>query len=450
MAWQQKTTFPWGAALFFIGAIAASFAVILRYSPCLRSRVTPGHTGSSQGSVRLTPDFRPNAGDANQALVIVCSTGIIADMVAAIGGEQVQVAYLMGPGVDPHIYRARASDMQLLAGAQLIFYHGLHLEGKMATLFERMSRDTENRASSVLAVAVADAIPKNLLQLADDGVTYDPHVWHDVQLWQYAAQCVCSTLVEVDPAHNNYYQERFAKYQKELQALDQYIKNQVAQIPENQRVLITAHDAFGYFGRAYGFQVVGLQGISTDSEISMHDIQRVADIIVEHGVPAIFLESLIPERTLQAVKQAVAARGRTVIFGQELFSDALGDAVSGADTYVGMMRHNAGAIAGALSPRYAPSIQLLTQSLGMTGREGTRAPARHSLATVRHSSKSDGWGDGGANGEEANAQGRTALARHSFSAGGKEGRQPDDRVRRSLQAKAEAESEDRRASSYAK
>lgn len=335
MAWQQKTTFPFRAALFFIGIIGVSLAVILLYCPRANRAGASTH-------------------EQAQALNIVCSTGIIADMVTAIGGEQVQVAYLMGPGVDPHIYRARASDMQLLATAQLIFYHGLHLEGKMATLFERMSRDTKNsnKAGSVLAVAVADAIPKNLLQVADDGVTYDPHVWHDVQLWQYAARCVYSTLVEIDPAHASYYQEQFSKYQKELLNLDRYIKNQVAQIPESQRVLITAHDAFGYFGRAYGFTVVGLQGISTDSEISMHDIQRVVDTIIAHDVPALFLESLIPERTLQAVKQAVQARGRTVIFGQELFSDALGDTATGADTYVGMMRHNVQAIVGALAAGY--------------------------------------------------------------------------------------------------
>lgn len=312
-----KKRYPYGALSIFVGISIASLYLII-FLP-------------------------PKAIRQEGKLYVVCTTGILADMVASIGGSHVQVDYLMGPGVDPHIYRARESDMHKLAQADIVFYHGLHLEGKMATVFEHMRSGAD-------MVAVSDAIPHELLRSVEENRTvYDPHVWHDVALWQYAVGSIGDALTKKDKNHSKEYQEGARQYKADLAELDTYIRTCVATIPDKQRILITAHDAFGYFGKAYGFEVVGLQGISTDLEISTHDIKRVADIIVTYDVRALFVESLIPQRTLEAVRHAVAAHHKKVDFGEELFSDALGDEASGAHTYINMMKHNIEALVSALS-----------------------------------------------------------------------------------------------------
>lgn len=276
-------------------------------------------------------------------LYVVCTTGIVADMVATIGGDCVCVDALMGPGVDPHSYRARESDMHKLAQADIIFYHGLHLEGKMASVFAQMD------CGNAHMVNVSDGIPKEFLRIDEGELVCDPHVWHEVRLWRYAADFVGKALVAKDAVNRKVYEENTRTYRAALDELDTYICTQVAMVPPKQRILITAHDAFSYFGQAYGFEVVGLQGISTDSEISTHDIRRVVDVIIGNDVPALFVESLIPQRTIQAVKDAVNARGKQVAIGDELYSDALGDAASGADTYIGMIKHNVDALVRALA-----------------------------------------------------------------------------------------------------
>jgi manganese/zinc/iron transport system substrate-binding protein len=282
------------------------------------------------------PDF------SDREISIVATTGMIGDIVEIVGGDRVNVTTLMGPGIDPHLYRASAGDVSRLAEADLVFYNGLHLEAQLADVFERMG-------DRVTTVAVAEAIPTERLIVVGEGdATYDPHVWFDVELWSIAVEAVRDTLMEVDPTHADGYEERAAAYLEELAELDHYVAEQAASIPEQQRVLITAHDAFGYFAGAYGFEVLGLQGISTVSEAGAGDVQALADLIVERQIPAIFVETSVSPRSIRALQEAVASRGYEVAIGGELFSDAMGDPGTPEGTYIGMVRHNIDTIVGAL------------------------------------------------------------------------------------------------------
>jgi manganese/zinc/iron transport system substrate-binding protein len=267
---------------------------------------------------------------------------MIADIAARIGGDRVAVEALMGPGVDPHLYKARAGDVRKLTEAQIIFYGGLHLEAAMGEVLEEM-------ASRTTSVAVTDSIPRSLL-LHPTGYagTWDPHVWFDVELWTYAVRAVERTLVAHDPAHAEEYHRNAAALLDELQRLDAWVHRQVSTLPAERRVLVTAHDAFAYFGRAYDFRVIGLQGISTATEAGTRDVQRLADEIARLRIPAIFVESSIPRRTVEAVQAAVGARGHQVVIGGELYSDALGTAGTPEGTYTGMVRHNVRTIVQAL------------------------------------------------------------------------------------------------------
>lgn len=272
---------------------------------------------------------------------LVCTTGMIADAVEAIAGEHACVHRLMGPGVDPHLYRPRERDVHKIAQADALFYNGLHLEGRMGEIFETMHR-------RVLTVPVARTIPPALLLSCGDNGIVDPHVWHDISLWLYAVHEIGNALAQLDPAHSDWYAARTADYVDHLKKVDKRVRAVLAHVPPAQRILVTAHDAFGYFGRAYGFKVIGLQGMSTDAQVGTKDIQELAHYIVMHNVKALFLESSIPPRSIQAVQNAVLARGWRVAIGPELFSDALGDAASGAATYNDMIMHNARIIAAAL------------------------------------------------------------------------------------------------------
>lgn len=274
-------------------------------------------------------------------LKVVCTISMITDAVKALGQDHISVTGLMGPGIDPHLYKAREGDVHKLAQADLIFFNGLHLEGKMGDVLNAMNK-------KIATKAVAEVIPTTLLIEGDFQETFDPHVWHDVSLWLFIVQEIQKVLIEHDPEHAKYYQTNAKNYIQRLQDLDNYIKEQIKRLKPEQRILVTAHDAFHYFGKAYGFTVVGLQGISTDAEISTNDIQRLADYIVEKKVHAIFVESSIPERNIQAVQKAVQARNWEVIIGPELFSDALGDERSDAGTYLGMIKHNIDAIVTTL------------------------------------------------------------------------------------------------------
>ncbi len=287
-------------------------------------------------------DGSESASNAADILKVVTTTGQVADLVRNVGGERVQVTALMGPGIDPHLYKASAGDVERLRKADVIFFNGLHLEAKMGEVIERLGDRRPTRA-------VAEIIPEDeLISPADYAGVHDPHVWFDVRLWRLAIEAVATTLADVDPGHAAGYRERAAAYDRELDALHTYASERFASIPENQRVLITAHDAFNYLGRAYGLEVRGLQGISTATEAGTGDVQDLAAFIAERKIPAIFVESSVSPRAIEAVRQAVRSRGFEVVVGGELFSDALGDAGTAAGTYVGMVRHNVDTIAAAL------------------------------------------------------------------------------------------------------
>ncbi len=274
-------------------------------------------------------------------LNIIATTTIVGDLVRQIGGTYVQVTTLMGPGVDPHLYKASAGDVRRMSQADAVFYGGLDLEGKMTEVFEQMRR------RGVPTYAVAECVPEEQRIPVGEGL-FDPHVWFDVRLWQIAAQCTRDALIELDPEHAQAYREQAAAYLEALQDLEAFVRARIAEIPPEKRVLITAHDAFGYFGRAYGIEVRGLLGVSTAAEAGTGDVQELARFIVERRIPAIFVESSIPERFVRAVQEAVRARGYAVEIGGELFSDALGDPGTPAGTYIGMVKHNVNTIVEAL------------------------------------------------------------------------------------------------------
>jgi manganese/zinc/iron transport system substrate-binding protein len=264
----------------------------------------------------------------------VTTTGMITDIVANVGGERLEVSGLMGPGVDPHLYKATAGNVATLMNADVIFYNGLHLEAQLGEVLEQMQDRT-------VTVAVAEGIDTDLLLAPPEFEgAYDPHIWMDVTLWMEAVGTVRDTLVELDPTHSEIYHSNAQNYLAELEELHQYVLSQAARLSADQRVLITAHDAFNYFGRAYGFEVRGLQGISTVSEASTSDVQELAAFIVERRIPALFVETSVPVRTIEAVRAAVQAQGFEVSLGGELFSDAMGDPGTPEGTYIGMVRHN--------------------------------------------------------------------------------------------------------------
>ncbi len=275
-------------------------------------------------------------------LQITTTTSMITDITKVVGGEHVQVTGLMGAGIDPHLYVASEGDMELLQEADIIFYNGLLLEAQMAEILEQIG---ERKT----VVAITSQIDEGALlpwaQYADE---FDPHVWFDVSLWMKAVETVRDTLVETDATHADAYQTNAAAYLEELTALDAYVKAQAARLPTEQRILITAHDAFHYFGRAYSFDVRGLQGISTASEAGTGDVQALADFIADKQIPALFVESSVPVRNIEALQEAVRSRGFEVTIGGQLFSDAMGDPGTPEGTYVGMVRHNIDTIVGAL------------------------------------------------------------------------------------------------------
>ncbi|MEA2524441.1 MAG: manganese/zinc/iron transport system substrate-binding protein [Thermomicrobiales bacterium] len=272
----------------------------------------------------------------------VATIGMIADVVGEVGGDRVKVTALMGSGVDPHLYKASEGDVSTLEKADVVFYNGLHLEAQLGEVLEKMGERTKT-------VAVTDKIPRERLRTPPEFQgNPDPHVWFDVSLWKITAEQIRDTLSELDATHKADYEQRATAYLAELDALDTYVKEQAARVPAERRVLVTAHDAFGYFGQAYGFEVHGLQGISTASEAGTADVQALADFIAAREVPAIFVESSVPPRTIEALQEAVRARGFEVQIGGQLFSDAMGDAGTPKGTYVGMVRHNIDTIVTAL------------------------------------------------------------------------------------------------------
>jgi len=275
---------------------------------------------------------------------VFATTGMIADAAREVGAEYVEVDCLMGPGVDPHLYVASPNDLSRIQGADLVLYNGLHLEGKMTDLFEARARTT-------WTVGVAEKLPD--LRDAEEGFegTKDPHVWFDVRLWMRVVENVRDALADLDPAHTEQYKANAARYLEQLGALDKEVHEKVARIPNGRKVLITAHDAFGYFGRAYGFEVRGLQGVSTAADVSTRDMQELVDLIGTRRISAVFTETSVPDKGMLAVMQAVRSKYKGFevrLADDKLYSDALGVPGSGGETYIGMVRHNVDAIVRAL------------------------------------------------------------------------------------------------------
>lgn len=281
---------------------------------------------------------------AGDGLQVVATTNIVADAVRNVVGEAGTVVALMGPGVDPHLYQASQGDVRRLAGADIIFSNGLQLEGRLGDVLAHMAR-------RVPTYAVTELLPvEELLAAEGFGGAYDPHVWFDVRLWMKAVERIRDALVEVDPERAPIYQANARAYLETLAELDAWVRERLAQIPPQRRVLVTAHDAFGYLGRAYGLEVVGLQGISTDAEYGLADVIQLVDLLVERQIGAVFVETSVSGRGIRALIEGAAARGHQVALGGELFSDALGAEGTAAGTYVGMIRHNVETILAALGP----------------------------------------------------------------------------------------------------
>jgi len=272
---------------------------------------------------------------------VVATTGMVADLARVVGGEHVHVQALMGPGIDPHLFKASAGDLDRLRGADLVLYNGLLLEGKMTDILVKLARRKP-------VVAVTENLPEaRLLELEELEGHYDPHVWFDVALWAETVPVVAKALSEADPSNAPAYEANAAEYKKRLLGLHEEVKREIAAVPKERRVLITSHDAFRYLGRAYDLEVRGLQGISTVVEAGVKDVRDLAETIVKRGIKAVFVETSVSPRAIKAVQRAVEEKGGEVAIGGELFSDAMGDHAP-ANTYVGMVRHNVSTLVKAL------------------------------------------------------------------------------------------------------
>lgn len=303
----------------FIGFIVALSLVVLLFIGC--------------GGGANTPD--------DGKLKVVTTTTIIADVLRQLAGDLMDVQALMGPGVDPHLYKASAGDVQKMADADMVVYNGLHLEGRMGDVFEQIK-------GKIIFAANENLPESELLDFETNSGYFDPHVWFDVPIWQEATVRMAQGLKELDPENAAQYSENLKKYLAELDALDQYIRSRIQEVDPEKRILITAHDAFQYFGNRYGFQVKGLQGISTDAEAGIADIRQLADFIAENQIKAIFVETSVPRKNIEALQEAVQAKGFHVEIGGELYSDSTGDVGTAAESYIGTVKENIDTIVDAL------------------------------------------------------------------------------------------------------
>lgn len=279
---------------------------------------------------------------AAERLHVVATTGMIADAVAEIGGPDVTVTELMGAGVDPHSYRQTRADILAMGQADLVLWHGLYLEAQLEDFMADLARHRQ-------VVALADTLPQgDLLQSEEYDGRFDPHVWMDPALWQGVVTAARDALIAADPDTAQDYTARAAAYAEKIAALDAYSRDVLASVPPAARVLVTAHDAFGYFGRAYDFEVLAVQGLSTESEAGLAQIEALVSRLVDDKIGAVFVESSVSARNVQALVEGAAARGHAVAIGGELFSDAMGAPGSYEGSYIGMIDHNVTRIARAL------------------------------------------------------------------------------------------------------
>ncbi|NNE08028.1 MAG: zinc ABC transporter solute-binding protein [Gemmatimonadetes bacterium] len=288
-------------------------------------------------------DNEGGARKAGEKIRVTATVGMVGDLARNVGGEHVEVTTLMGPGVDPHLYKASEGDIARLSGADIVFYNGLLLEGKMADVLVKVARRGKP------TVAVSETIDESRLREPPEFQGhYDPHIWFDVSLWAGTIPAVVAALSELDPAHAKDYEANGAAYARELAALHEEVRAAIATIPADARVVVTAHDAFGYFGVAYDIEVIGLQGVSTLAEYGIRDVQRIVDLITSRSVRAVFVESSVPRRSIEAVVAGCRAKGHEVKIGGELFSDAMGEEGTPEGTYIGMVRHNVNTIVESL------------------------------------------------------------------------------------------------------
>lgn len=288
--------------------------------------LTGGATSAAEGKLRA-----------------LSTIGMLGDLVARIVGETATAETLLGPGVDPHLYKLTRADVRRLLAADIVFYNGLFLEGKMADAMERAA------SAGRPVLAAAETLPKSyLLAPAEFAGAFDPHVWMDVSGWAQVAEAVCASLSDFAPELAPLFAVNARQLDSELERLDTYAREVLSTVPAEKRVLVTAHDAFSYFGRAYGFEVIGIQGISTESEAGLRRIQEIVDLLVARQIPAVFVETTVSDRNVRALIEGVAARGHEVVIGGSLYSDAMGEPGTYEGTYVGMIDHNVTTIARAL------------------------------------------------------------------------------------------------------
>lgn len=280
-------------------------------------------------------------GSGEEKITIVTTISQIAEPISVIGGDKVDVLSLMGPGVDPHLYNATQGDIAKLDRADLVLYSGLHLEGQMNEVFEEIGKSRPT-------LPISESLPEDDLLINELGDT-DPHVWFDMELWKQALGNATGELKRLSPENAEYFEDNQNEYFAKLDALNAESKAKLAEIPEGKRTLVTAHDAFGYFGRANGIDVVGLQGLSTEDEIGVSDINATIDLLLEYSIPAVFVESSINPKSIEAVIEGAKSKGLEVKVGGELFSDAMGEEGTEEGTYLGMYKHNVETIYEALS-----------------------------------------------------------------------------------------------------
>ena len=279
----------------------------------------------------------------NGKLKVVTTTTMITDLVENIGGDLIEVQGLMGSGIDPHLYKASQGDVKKLDEAQVIFYNGLHLEGKLVEIFEKMNEQGKT------TIAISDGVSqKSLISSEYFASSYDPHIWFDLTYWNEITHYVTEKIIELDPENKVAFEANRDAYKMKLIELRAALNVKTQELPKERRILVTAHDAFNYFGRTFDFEVVGLQGLSTATEAGVRDVQRITQFIIDNDIKAVFIESSVPRRTVEALQAAVNAQDHEVKIGGELFSDALGSAGTEEGTYIGMYKHNVNTIVNAL------------------------------------------------------------------------------------------------------
>lgn len=298
---------------------------------------------TSSGCQKASGNPSPLKRQGKDPINVVCTTGMVADLVKNIGGKHVNVTQLMGEGTDPHLYKASPGDVSALKDADVIFYSGLHLEGNLNATFESLSK-------TIPTYAVTEEIqrwqPQKLLKI--NGDTYDPHAWFAVATWQLTVKMIADRLADFDPEHTAEFAGNARSYSRKLDALDAECRSAIAKIPKSQRVLVTAHDAFHYFGKAYGMQVKAIQGVSTEAEASIQHVEELVEFIVTNKIKAVFVESSVPHHKIKQLIEGCAAKNHTLVRGGELFSDAMGKPETTEGTYEGMIRHNLTTIVKAL------------------------------------------------------------------------------------------------------